>query len=195
MPWHSCVSPRSDSCSENFVINNQLSGPLRGSFTARLFFEVKTHRCARTDLLLKVIIKFLRQLFSWHKVRPLRNRPSTAVIPRLHEAGYFDRDLPILHFQGSLGRIFAGPRRRRESIGDRADDKFLIASQQSSHVNARRSCSGRYARSSRAPARLAMAQVSALAARLKPPRRGCRSPGRDLAASKRADAARKRPFA
>ena len=27
MPWHSCVSPRSASCSENFVINNQLSGP------------------------------------------------------------------------------------------------------------------------------------------------------------------------
>ncbi len=25
--WHSCVSPRSASCSENFVINNQLSGP------------------------------------------------------------------------------------------------------------------------------------------------------------------------
>src|SRR6202040_1764375 len=27
MPWHSCVSPRSASRSENFVINNQLSGP------------------------------------------------------------------------------------------------------------------------------------------------------------------------
>jgi len=25
--WHFCVSPRSASCSENFVINNQLSGP------------------------------------------------------------------------------------------------------------------------------------------------------------------------
>jgi hypothetical protein len=27
MPWHSCVLPRSASCSENFVINNQLSRP------------------------------------------------------------------------------------------------------------------------------------------------------------------------
>ena len=32
MPWHSCVSPRSDSCLENFVTNNQLSGPTHKVF-------------------------------------------------------------------------------------------------------------------------------------------------------------------
>jgi hypothetical protein len=45
MPWHSCVSPRSASCSENFVINNQLSGP-----TLRLSIEKPQNRLARDEV-------------------------------------------------------------------------------------------------------------------------------------------------
>ena len=112
------------------------------------------------------------------------------------------RDLSALRaagFRADFGLYRASPRRSAPAAAaSRAQggaDGQVSGPSRAQNFNARRSCSARYARSSRAPARLAMAQVSARAARWQPPRRGCRSPGRDLAASKRADAARKLPFA
>ncbi len=112
------------------------------------------------------------------------------------------RDLSALRaagFRADRGLYRASPGRSAPAAAasvaqGRADGQVRVPVA-SPDLNARRCCFGRSVRLSRVPARRAMAQVSAPAALLKPPRRAFRSLGQGLSASRRADAARKLPFA